>query len=43
VLTTQLYLPNEALNSRDGLFDERLLLRVTRAADGSFGRFDFVV
>lgn len=43
VLTTQLYLPNEALNSRDGLFDERLLLRMTRAADGSFGRFDFVV
>jgi len=43
VLTTQLYFPNESLNRRDGLFDQRLLMRVTDAADGKFGRYDFVV
>jgi protocatechuate 3,4-dioxygenase beta subunit len=43
VLTTQLYFPGEAQNARDGLFDERLLLRVSKAADGKFGRFDFIV
>jgi protocatechuate 3,4-dioxygenase beta subunit len=43
VLTTQLYFPNEALNRRDGLFDHRLLMRVSDAADGKFGRYDFVV
>ena len=43
VLTTQLYFPGEPLNRRDGLFDQRLLMRVTEAADGKFGRFDFVV
>jgi protocatechuate 3,4-dioxygenase beta subunit len=43
VLTTQLYFPGEPLNRRDRIFDERLLLRMEDAADGRFGRFDFVV
>jgi protocatechuate 3,4-dioxygenase beta subunit len=43
VLTTQMYFPNEPLNRRDGLFDERLLLRISDSADGRVGRFDFVV
>jgi protocatechuate 3,4-dioxygenase beta subunit len=43
VLTTQLYYPGEALNRRDGLFDQRLAMRITDASDGKFGRFDFVV
>jgi protocatechuate 3,4-dioxygenase beta subunit len=43
VLTTQLYFPDEALNRRDSLFDQRLLMRITDAKDGKFGRYDFVV
>jgi protocatechuate 3,4-dioxygenase beta subunit len=43
VLTTQLYYPGEPLNRRDGLFDQRLVMRISEAADGKFGRFDFVV
>jgi protocatechuate 3,4-dioxygenase beta subunit len=43
VLTTQLYFPDEALNRRDGLFDQRLLMRISDAKDGKFGRYDFVV
>jgi protocatechuate 3,4-dioxygenase beta subunit len=43
VLTTQLYFPGEPLNRRDGLFDRRLLMSISEAADGKFGRFDFVV
>ena len=43
VLTTQLYFPDEPLNRRDGLFDRRLLMRVSEGSDGKFGRFDFVV
>lgn len=43
VLTTQLYFPGEPRNARDGLFDKRLLLQVSKVADGVFGRFDFVV
>jgi protocatechuate 3,4-dioxygenase beta subunit len=43
VLTTQLYFPGEPRNARDPLFDKRLLLQVTDAADGKFGRFDFIV
>ena len=31
------------LTIRDGLFDQRLLMRISEAADGKFGRFDFVV
>jgi protocatechuate 3,4-dioxygenase beta subunit len=43
VLTTQLYFPAEPLNRQDRQFDERLLLDITTASDGSFGRYDFVV
>jgi protocatechuate 3,4-dioxygenase beta subunit len=43
VLTTQLYFPDEPLNRRDGLFDQRLLMRISDAEDGKFGRYDFVV
>jgi len=43
LLTTQLYFPGEPLNRGDGLFDKRLLLDITPASDGSFGRYDFVV
>lgn len=43
ILTTQLYFPDEPLNRRDRIFDERLLLRMQDAADGRFGRFDFIV
>ena len=43
LLTTQLYYPGEPLNRRDGLFDQRLLMRISDASDGKFARFDFVV
>lgn len=41
--TTQLYFPNEATNSRDGLFQRELLMRVADAGDGFIGQFDFVL
>jgi protocatechuate 3,4-dioxygenase beta subunit len=43
VLTTQLYFPDERRNARDGIFDPELLLRMTNAASGRQGRFDFVL
>lgn len=43
VLTTQLYFPNEAENDGDNIFDPVLLLKLTKAPDGAFGRYDFVV
>ena len=43
ILTTQLYFPDEPLNSRDSLFDRRLVLRLGDSDDGRLGRFDFVV
>jgi protocatechuate 3,4-dioxygenase beta subunit len=43
LLTTQLYFPGEPLNRRDRIFDERLLMSLSEAADGKFGRFDFVL
>ncbi|WP_342360750.1 intradiol ring-cleavage dioxygenase [Terrarubrum flagellatum] len=43
ILTTQLYFPDEPGNGRDGLFDRRLLMRVSNAADGKVGRFDIVL
>ncbi|WP_136161870.1 intradiol ring-cleavage dioxygenase [Sphingomonas flavalba] len=43
VLTTQLFFPGEPSNTRDWLFDETLLIAITDASDGRFGRFDFVV
>jgi len=43
LLTTQLYFPNEPANSRDGLFQRELLMRVTDAGEGLAGRFDFIL
>jgi protocatechuate 3,4-dioxygenase beta subunit len=43
LLTTQLYFPNEPANSRDGLFQRELLMRVADAGGGLAGRFDFVL
>jgi protocatechuate 3,4-dioxygenase beta subunit len=42
-LTTQLYLPGEPQNRRDGLFDPGLLLKLSDVADGQAGTFDFVL
>jgi protocatechuate 3,4-dioxygenase beta subunit len=42
-LTTQLYLPGEPQNRRDGLFDPGLLLKLVDMADGQAGTFDFVL
>lgn len=42
VLTTQLFFPSEARNASDYAFDDRLLMQITRTADGQFGRYDFV-
>jgi protocatechuate 3,4-dioxygenase beta subunit len=43
VLTTQLFFPGEPQNARDSLFNDRLLLQISQAEDGKFGRFDFIV
>jgi protocatechuate 3,4-dioxygenase beta subunit len=43
LLTTQLYFPNEPANTRDGLFQRELLMRVAEAGDGLTGQFDFVL
>lgn len=43
MLTTQLYLPGEPGNERDGIYDPRLLMEMTEATDGLLARFDFVV
>jgi protocatechuate 3,4-dioxygenase beta subunit len=43
ILTTQLYFPDERRNDRDRIFDPELLLRMTNAARGRQGRFDFVL
>ena len=43
VLTTQLYFPGEHQNSDDALFDDALLLDVTRAAGGRLAAFTFVL
>jgi protocatechuate 3,4-dioxygenase beta subunit len=43
VLTTQLYFPDERRNDRDRIFDPELLLRMTNAANGRQGKFDFVL
>jgi protocatechuate 3,4-dioxygenase beta subunit len=43
VLTTQVYFPGEPANQGDALFDSRLLMRVSAAADRRRGRFDFVL
>ncbi|MGH9363502.1 MAG: hypothetical protein ACRD2T_16450 [Thermoanaerobaculia bacterium] len=43
VLTTQLYFPGEPRNSRDGIFDPRLLMEVQEVAGGKAATFDFVL
>ncbi len=43
VLTTQLYFPGEARNSKDRIFNARNLIEVSRIANGLSGRFDFVL
>jgi protocatechuate 3,4-dioxygenase beta subunit len=43
LLTTQLYFPDDPGNSRDFIFDPRLVMAVSNASDGTMARFDFVV
>jgi protocatechuate 3,4-dioxygenase beta subunit len=43
VLTTQLYLPGEAENQRDGIFHPDLVMKVREADGGRLGAFDFVL
>lgn len=43
VLTTQLYLPGEPSNTRDGIFRPELLMAVRDGSDGKEASFDFVV
>jgi protocatechuate 3,4-dioxygenase beta subunit len=43
VLTTQLYFPDEPWNSRDSLFDPRLLMHFSNVDEDRLGRFDFVL
>jgi hypothetical protein len=41
-LTTQLFFPGPA-NEKDRIFDERLMIDLQPATEGSIGRFDFVL
>jgi protocatechuate 3,4-dioxygenase beta subunit len=43
LLTTQLYFPNEPANSRDGLFQRALLMRVGQSGEGLAAQFSFVL
>lgn len=43
VLTTQLYFPDARSNTRDGLFDPALLLKMGGADDEASARFDLIV
>ena len=43
ILTTQLYFPGEAMNRRDGLFRQDLMIRTAKAGGWLAGRFDFVL
>lgn len=43
VLTTQLYFAGDPQNARDGLYDRRLDLALSRDGETPVGRFDFVV
>ena len=43
ILTTQLYFPGEAMNDRDSLFSEALLVRFEQGEERSFARFDFIL
>jgi protocatechuate 3,4-dioxygenase beta subunit len=42
-LTTQLYFPGEAMNRRDRLFRDELLVRTAKAGGWLAGRFDFIL
>ena len=42
-LTTQLYFPGEAANTRDGIFDQRLLASVQDTGDGKLATYNFVL
>jgi protocatechuate 3,4-dioxygenase beta subunit len=42
-LTSQLYFPNTAQNSQDGIFDSRLIVRMRSVATRRVARFDFVL
>jgi len=43
LLTTQLYLPGEARNSDDRIFDERLTVAIKDTLDGKLATFNFVL
>jgi protocatechuate 3,4-dioxygenase beta subunit len=43
ILTTQLYFPNERMNTRDPLFSKELLVRFDEDPEGATARFDFVL
>lgn len=43
ILTTQLYFPNEAQNSSDGIFNAALVMDVQDTANGKTAAFDFVL
>ncbi len=43
VLTTQVYFPGETANTRDSIYNARLLADVQPAADGEVGTFHFVL
>lgn len=43
LLTTQLYFPNDPGNTRDGIYDARLLLHLEQRGEGLLGRYDFVL
>lgn len=42
-LTTQLYVPGEAQNARDGIFNPALVMTMRDAPEGKIGTFNFVV
>lgn len=42
-LTTQLYFPDEPQNRGDGIFDERLVLRLEQQAGERYGLYNFVL
>jgi protocatechuate 3,4-dioxygenase beta subunit len=42
-LTTQLYFPDEAANSRDQIYDPQMVLTIAKTADGETGTFNFVI
>ncbi len=43
ILTTQLYFPGVASNSRDGIFDPKLVMNIQNTSDGMAATFTFVI